>query len=377
MQQLCQSITDTFDKKKLVCSIFIDLAKAFDTVDHKILVSKLSGYGIRGTPLSLFSNYLSDRTQITLVNGHKSRPEMITCGVPQGSILGPLLFLFYVNDLPQNCNFTVRLFADDACLLYNGKDPLELQNSVNNELVNVSQWMFKNKLTINYTKSNYIIFSPKKNNFKFNIHIDNNTLTRVAETTYLGVTLQENLKWNTHINNLIFKISRGSYILSKIRHYVGIQELKMIYYSLVHSHLSYCISSWGGAPKSTLDPLIRLQKKIVRIITFSKFDSHSQPIFNKLQILNIPNLYNYSLAVELHKINCSSSNTGINHLIKLNQIHHHNTRLSNPNLHNFYQNYTRTNLSKSSYLSNGISFWRKLPSEIKSLTVQSRFKSYL
>ena len=341
------------------------------------MIHKLFHYGIRGIPLKLIKNYLSNRSQIVSVNGKKSTSDYITCGVPQGSILGPLLFLLYINDLPDYSGFDIRLFADDACLVYSEGSAAQLQNKTNRELINVDNWMIRNKLTINYSKSNYIIFTNKKTKFKFKILMNNNLLEQVKQTKYLGIIINEKLKWNSHVDHIVSKISRGCYILSKIRHYVDQTTLKMIYYSLIHSHLSYCISTWGGAPNSTLNPIIKLQKRAVRIITNSAYDSHTKPLLTNLKILNISNLYNFNLAIAFHK-QLHNNTIGSNNLIHLNTIHDHHTRLSNT--YNFYQQFNRTNTAQHTYTSQGIKFWRKIPTELKVLPLVSfkiKLKKYI
>ena len=377
LQQLCDNLTSKLDKSETICATFIDLAKAFDTVNHNILVKKLPSFGIRGAPAKLLENYLTNRTQITIVNGTKSKSEPITCGVPQGSILGPLLFLLFINDLPNSCNLDVKLFADDACLIYSDKNLVRLQTTINTELNKVDNWIKVNKLSVNYTKSNYIIFTTTKFKSKLKIEMGGHLLDRVKETKYLGIILNENLKWNSHINSVKKKISRGSYILSKIRHYVDIQTLKMLYYSLIHPHLNYCITSWGGAPPTTWKPLYILQKKIVRIMTNSNFDSHSAPLFKSLEILNWENLYKYNLAIAIHKI-FNNKAPGSNNLTLIDQVHHHFTRLSKSK--NFHQHHHNTNLGQSSYTNKGIVIWKTLPTEFKSLPLvvfKSRVKNYL
>ena len=138
-----------------MCALYLDLTKAFDTVDHGILLSKLERYGVRGIALDLLKSYLSNRYQFTYINGIQSSLQLIKCGVPQGSILGPLLFLLYINDLPMASDLGITLFADDTCLFYSCKNILELKSMINNEMVKIGNWMSSNRLTINYTKSFY------------------------------------------------------------------------------------------------------------------------------------------------------------------------------------------------------------------------------
>ncbi len=372
LSQLSESITSNLENNSITCSIFIDLCKAFDTVDHSILLSKLECYGIRGIPNKLIRNYLSERTQLTLVNGKKSRFKTINCGVPQGSILGPLLFLIYLNDLPNASAFDVRLFADDACLLLNDKNPNNLESKVNEELVKINDWLKINKLSLNYTKTNYIIFSRRKKKDNFKVHIQGNVLQRVSHTKYLGAIVDEKLDWKHHVNHIQKKISRASHFFCKLRHYVSLNTLVMLYYSLVYCHLSYCITSWGGVSKSSLYSLNVLQRRILRIITFSDFQCHSAPLFFNLKLLTITDLYHYKLAILFHGI-INNKFTGTSNITRLSNIHKHNTRLSSSI--NFFQYHSKTNLGLRTFSTAGTQFWRNIPTGIKSLTLPQFKKS--
>ena len=264
LTQIVNELSQNTENGYYTCSVFIDLAKAFDTVDHSILLSKLQRYGIRGTPHRLFSDYLNNRKQRTIINNIYSNSEQITCGVPQGSILGPLLFNLYFNDIAKTSLLTTRLFADDAYFSYHSKNSNLLQVTVNKELSKINNWLKVNKLSINYSKTSYIIFTnKKKNNLEFNISMENNQLQRVLHIKYLGIVIDEKLKWRQHIETLRTKISRASYILSKLRHYVDLNTLKLTYYNLVYPFLNYCITVWGGASKSILQPIVNLQKKFL------------------------------------------------------------------------------------------------------------------
>ena len=377
LAQISKDISDKMEESKYTCSVFIDLAKAFDTVDHSILLSKLYNYGLRGNAAKLILDYLTNRTQTTIINGIKSNPEKITCGVPQGSILGPLLFILFINDLPNQSNLTTRLFADDACLSYSHKNPTELENIMNKELVIINNWIKSNKLTINYSKSNFIIFANKIRKHKFNIHMDGNTLEQVKSTRYLGVVLDEKLNWKEHIKTIQSKISRGSYILSKIRHYVDFNTLKMLYFSLIYPHLNYCITSWGGISQSVLLPLFKLQKKIIRIITFSAYDSASAPLFNKLKFLPLNHIYQRNILILIHKIHKKLIPVPPQ-LIFIQDIHNHNTRLSSKQ--NYFQHFNKLKIGQYSYLTQGLKLWRNIPNDFKNIPVlpfKNKIKNYL
>ena len=181
---LCDQLTNAIENKEFSRCIFLDLAKAFDTVDHEILLSKLSHYGIRGTALDWFKSYLSDRTQKVYINGFLSESRNVTHGVPQGSVLGPLLFLLYINDMPY-CSEILKfhLFADDTSIFFSHKNQHELEIIVNNELKKVSDWLSANRLTLNVAKSNFLLLSKKKStSFKTNIMIND---TPIVEKNYI------------------------------------------------------------------------------------------------------------------------------------------------------------------------------------------------
>lgn len=236
------------DKGMLSCGAFIDLQKAFDTVDHAILLQKLFHYGVRGIVNDWFSSYLINRVQTTQIGSHVSEKQNTLCGVPQGSVLGPLLFLIYVNDIYKASNkLQFFLFADDTNLLYANKILRSLETVMNDELLKVVDWLTVNKLSLNVRKTNYIIFHPyqKRLNYDVNIKILDSrvnkyfNLERKEYVNYLGVMIDNHLSWKHHINYVALKISRNSGILSKLKHFVPPKTLFGIYNSLIFPYLSY------------------------------------------------------------------------------------------------------------------------------------------
>ena len=188
--QLYDKLSDAIDQGKVTLGLFIDLSKAFDTLNHHILLAKLEFYGVRGVALQWFKSYLSCRTQFVQFNGYNSSSKYIKCGVPQGSILGPLLFLLYLNDL---CNVSKALdfipFADDTNIFFSHNDPNQLMEIVNNELKKLSSWFEANKLSIKIKKSNLILFKTKQNKQKLELHflINGIEIDRVNDVLFLGV----------------------------------------------------------------------------------------------------------------------------------------------------------------------------------------------
>ena len=192
VSKISSEIIKNTDDKKTTCSVFLDLTKAFDTVDHEILLNKLKLNGICGIPLQLISSYLSNHKMFTVVNGVTSNNQNITSGVPLGSTLGPLLFTLYVNDLPLATNFDVKLFADDPNLTMSNYKVKDLQKNVNNELENIVGWM-SNKLSLNFTKTKFLLITKAKRQKSFEIKINGHAIQPSSYAKYLGVYIDDKL----------------------------------------------------------------------------------------------------------------------------------------------------------------------------------------
>ena len=305
--EITERIRETMDKGKYGCGVFIDLKKAFDTVNHDILLTKLEHYGIRNNILAWFKSYLSDRKQYVYFNGKSSEILSITCGVPQGSVLGPLLFLLYINDLPnisKKLNFF--LFADDTNLYYESDDLLELEKTMNHELKQLSLWLNVNRLALNIAKTNFVIFRGfrKPSNHNVTLLMNKKAIEQKSYIKYLGILIDEHLNWKEHISSTTKKISRSVGIICKLRLCLNSSLLLTLYYSLVYSHLNYGIHSWGSANKTELEKILVLQKKAVRAMTGNRwYQSHndpgplasSNPLFKKLSILKVEDIYKLNI----------------------------------------------------------------------------------
>ena len=245
---LTDKLIKSLENGEYVIGVYLDFSKAFDTVDHAILLSKLSHYGIRGNALNWFISYLSNRKQYVTYNGVSSPVNNIACGVPQGSILGPLLFLLCINDLGHICsNTTTLLFADDTNLFKSGKDLNKKQDELNSELAKISLWLKVNKLSLNIGKTHFMVFTNKKKRLNdLNILIDGTRIEEVKKTKFLGVIIDNKLSWKDHVAHVVGKVSRGLGMIIKARNYLNKQGLLTLYYSFVYHYLTYCNHIWGN-----------------------------------------------------------------------------------------------------------------------------------
>ena len=260
---IIENIRKALDDGNIGCGVFVDLQKAFNTVDHQILLAKLNPFGIRGVSNNWFKSYLSNRRQYVSINGYEFGLAAINCGVPQGSILGPLLFLLYINDLK------VHHFADDTNLLCLSNSIKKLNKLVNADLNRLVNWLNTNKISLNVKKTEMVIFKSKQNKFEGDLKIKlcGKRLYSTESVKYLGVKIDTNLSWQYHINDLSIKLNRANALLFKMGKYVSHEILRSIYFAIFDSYLSYCCLVWAQNC-STIQRIVILQKKAVRIVNF-------------------------------------------------------------------------------------------------------------
>ena len=289
---ITETIRESIDKGNVTCGVFLDFQKAFDTVNHEILLEKLKHYGFRGITNNWLRSYLTKRKQFVRIMGYESELADINQGVPQGSVLGPLLFLIYINDISNALLYSQAfIFADDTSLLYGGKNPKRIKKCMNIDLKNLLKWLKSNKISLNVKKTELVLFKQpnKELNYDLKIKLDGKRLFPVKYVKYLGVFLDDNLSWGTHIDFVANKLRRANGILSTIRHFLPISMMRTVYFALFHSQLSYALQVWGQNI-STNSRIQRLQKSAARIITFSSHNTHSDPLFKQLNILSISRL---------------------------------------------------------------------------------------
>ena len=301
---MVEKIRAAWTEKNSALGIFVDLKKAFDTVDHDILLQKLGHYGVRGQTLKILESYLKDRSQYVCYGGHESERGSVVCGDPQGSVLGPLFFLIYVNDMVAvSKDLELVLFADDTNIFSKSEDPCELTRKVNRGMSELDRWFKCNRLTLNLKKTEYVYFEGPGNKKPAGegLVIGGEVIKRVQGTRFLGVWVDEKLRWTEHIGNIVAKIGKLIGVIGRVRTALGGRSVQNLYNALILPHLQYCLIVWGdfqeGKNKKLGDDLLKYQKRIVGMIEGAQGRYHADPGFCKHGILKIDDLYKQQLRV--------------------------------------------------------------------------------
>jgi hypothetical protein len=319
--QIVNYIAEAINENHYCIGVFLDLKKAFDVCSHEILLKKLKKMGINGKAHSWFSSYLQGRSQCVDIDGNFSEFLDLDISVIQGSTLGPLLFLCYINDFWTCTNMFSVLFADDTTGLAKGANLQELISYVNLELQKMANWFRSNKMQLNASKTKYIIFrtknkyiDPQACNVVYNcteigLPDDPSLISPIERISFesneksfklLGVLFDEYLCFKPHIEMLCSKISKSLFCLNRIKNFVNAKTLRMLYFSMVHSVISYGIIIYGCANKSNLEKLIVKQKHAIRTICNVSYRAHTAPLFKQQKILPIEKLIQFSSIKLMH-----------------------------------------------------------------------------
>lgn len=264
-----------------VCTtaVMCDLSKAFDSVSHSILQDKLDRYGISGKPLQLLMSFLSNRQQFVDIFNKKSSIRAVMHGVPQGSVLGPTLFIIYMNDLPNFLQESeAYLYADDTTRLCRGSNDSDLEQMSGSALLEAEDWFNANRLALNKSKTNKITWAGNRN-----VELVNESVK------LLGFFLDPQLNWRSHVSSIVTRLSKARFVMGRLRQVVSMEVLKMAYFGLAHCHLTYGVLVWG-ATMAAQEVLIA-QKKIIRTMCGVAMNEHARPLFRKHKILTVPSLY--------------------------------------------------------------------------------------
>ena len=373
--QFLDKVYQSFNEKSYMVSIFLDFSKAFDTIDHSILLAKLNHLGIRGDTLHWLESYLRDRDFSVSVGSALSSGIVSNMGVPQGSVLGPILFILYINDM-QNCSDVLRMinFADDTTVFSADKNINSLFFSINQQMSNLDRWIISNKLSLNFSKTKYIIFSHNAVPQNLDIFIRNEKLSRVSNTNFLGIHIDEKLTFKHHVNFLSNKISRSIGILYRIKSFIPSSVLISLYYAFVQSHLSYGICTWGKSAKTYINRLSSLQNRCISMLP--SYNSLSNYV--KYEILKVDQLYEFFILIKFNKY-IKSENFADKHVAlatnALLPTHSYSTRHKCQSKLNtvFY----RKSVCHKSFIYNATNLWNNIPAPIKSIPCDLKFKKLL
>lgn len=376
--ELVDTIYTHCDNRDTVIGMFFDLQKAFDTVDHSILLHKMNNCGIRGIVLKWFRNYLSNRKQFVSIGNSKSDLQNVTCGVPQGSVLGPLLFLLYINDI-ENCvrNATVKLFADDTNLFVHGKTLSEAFDKANDAVNLLQDWFVVNKLSLNIEKSCYTVFRcDDAVTSTCVIKLGNTNLTPVNCTKYLGIVIDSDLSWKNHIDYLYKKLLKFTGIFYKLRSRVRPHVLKMLYFNFVYPQLLYGIEVYANSCKSHLEKLTVLNNKLLRIVQNCSIRTRIVDLYRQYLTLPLPLLHQYNVLIFVHKClyNSHMLPSVLSDYFQPNSAIHVYTTRSIDKLHLYSVN---SSLGLKCIKFKGSLMWNSLPRSISDICSHAVFKKHL
>jgi len=362
------NVYESFDNRNILVSIFIDLSKAFDTVNHRILMNKLDNIGIRGGVKSWFGSYISNRKQFVSVSGSNSHVSTLNMGVPQGSTLGPILFLLYINDMSR-CSDTLRLvhFADDTTAFFSCEDPVQLVQTVNSELLKVRDWLCANRLTLNVNKTCYMMMTDR-NVVTPDVCINGRIIDKVDEAKFLGITVDRKLSFIPHVDNVCKQVARATGILNRFSSLLPFSVRLKIYFALVYSRVSYGILSWGHCSVTSMNRLERVLGRARRTL------QGGAP--RELLLFNFSSIYMYSVGIKIYQVLKLDQHPYFLELYSsLRPNHDYETRFNSCDKYNVPR-YAKAKCQRG-FLYQSVSLWNSLPDNIKQIEEFSMFKHRL
>ena len=369
------NILENADNGLVTASIFLDFSKAFDTVDHVILSRKLKSISLDDNSLNWFKSYLTNRQQKISINDTLSSSLPVSVGVPQGSILGPLLFIIYINDMPSIVKHgKVILYADDTLLYYSSNSAREIEKYVNEDLHLICRWLNENLLTLNCAKSKFVLFGSSKRLKAFtniSIHVNDHELAREQTFKYLGITFSENLTWTDHLSNISTKINQRIGLLRRVKMFLPLKARLTIYNALMLPLFDYANIVWGDKNNTSLmDQLQILQNKAAKTILDAPYLSSSTEALSKLNWHPLTHRRYLNRMLTIYKLENNLTEFSFN-LPKTNHLY--NTRRRD----DIYLGKPKTNWGKQKLLYQACKEYNVLDHNVKSIPEIARFRNIL
>ena len=363
---------ENIERKDTIVAVFLDLKRAFETISRPLLLQTIKRFGITSTAYKWFENYLCDRTQRTIFNDFTSDPIRNTLGVPQGSVLGPILFIMYINDMRRVLRFCdINLFADDTVLFIAAKNLEEAILHLNKDLRSLSGWLKFKQLKLNTNKTKFMIISRNRVNENVSVEIDGETIDRVSEIKYLGVIIDDKLKFNVHIDNVIKKIAKKYGILCRLKKELNTFSKIHLYKSIISPHLDFCTSILFLANETQISRLQRLQNKIMRLILRCNRYTSSSLMLDALQWLSVKQRIVFLTMVFIFKVaNGLLPRYLCDRIVRGSDIHRYNTR----NAGEIRTPHFLTSASQNSLFFKGINVYNSMPRHIRRTATLSEFK---
>ena len=375
--EIVDGIKLAIDDSKQAGGIFVDLKKAFDTVNHKILLTKLEQFGFRGIPNKLLKSYLTNRYQYVQIKDSKSDLRPINCGVPQGSVLGPLLFILYINDLANCCIVgKIRIFADDTAVYFACSNIMEFIQIASTIMKQLDKWFASNLLTLNTDKSYFCIFRTVQNRrliLPDTIEFNNKSIKRAKSIKYLGITLDEFLDWNEHMANVRKSLNPLFSVFYNIKRYLTIEHIRVIYYTMIYSRIKYGICAYGFANKDKLDKVQILQNKLLKVILEKSWRFPTDELHTEVNILKVKDIFYQEISSFVNKYLRGALPEVFNDYFQFFS-HTYGTR---GNLNRLIYPSVRTELGKKTVRYKGCEVWNNLENEQKNIKNPKRFRKVI
>lgn len=359
MFSVLHEVYQALNNNLVTATVFCDYAKAFDCVNHDILIKKLNFYGIRGIPLNWFQSYLNNRKQLVRANDIDSSLKNIVCGVPQGSVLGPLLFLIFINDITNlKIDGKIFLFADDTSITWSNSTIASLHATITSDLLSIKTWSDSNLLSFNVDKTVALSYKSALQP----LLINSSLISTVDSVKFLGIFLDSNLKWSLHIDLLSKKLASACYAIRSVSKELNLASSKLTYFSLFESHLRYGLPFWGSSTAAQLDVIFKLQKRAIRYLFGLRRTTHCRSYFKDHGILTLSSLYILETVCLIRKHM---------HVFPARPHHDYSTRNSNFDV---YLPIPSSELVKKSILYSAKKLYNHLPLQLKSATSFPKFR---